>query len=168
MTSSGDPAAPLRLRARDADDLAVLSACLQDAIVPIVDAAFLADERRFVMVVNRFKWEAEAQPADAVLGSDEADEEGPGGLTWLRTNCGIRIEGVAAVRSRRVDLRNRGQMLALLAMRYGDGVLTLDFAGDAAIALTVDRIDVVAEDVGVPWPTTRRPEHRFEEDGETG
>lgn len=160
-------AGALKLRARDADDLAVLSAHLQDAIVPIVDVAFLADERRFVMVVNRFQWEVGARPAEAALGSDEADEDGPGGPVYFRTNCGVRIERVAAVRAKGVDFKNRGQILGLLALRLDRGALMLDFAGGATIALTIDGLDVKLEDVGEPWPTTRRPEHRFDDAGET-
>ncbi len=48
---------PLKLRAVDANDLAVIGACLQDALVPVQDMCFLADEHRFVMVANRFCWE---------------------------------------------------------------------------------------------------------------
>ncbi|HET8726692.1 MAG TPA: DUF2948 family protein [Alphaproteobacteria bacterium] len=163
--TTGLPAAyrPLKLRARDEEDLRVLSAHLQDAIVPIVDVAFTAAERRFVMVVNRFKWEAGAQPADQSLGSDEADEEAESRPVYLRTNCGIRVEGVSAVRSKGIDFRDRSLILDLLALRYGDGILHMDFAGGAAIAVTVDRIDIRMEDVGEAWPTTKRPEHRFEE-----
>jgi hypothetical protein len=48
---------PLKLRAEDAEDLDVVSACLQDAIVPLSDMEFLAGEKRFVLVANRFRWE---------------------------------------------------------------------------------------------------------------
>ena len=47
----------LRLRARDADDLAVIAACVQDALVPVVDMAFLPTEKRFVLALNRFRWD---------------------------------------------------------------------------------------------------------------
>ena len=48
----------LKLRARDPEDLRVLSACLQDALVPLADIAYLKPEQRFVLVVNRFMWES--------------------------------------------------------------------------------------------------------------
>lgn len=47
----------LKLRARDAADMDVLASCLQDSLVPVRDIAFLKKEKRFVMVLNRFKWE---------------------------------------------------------------------------------------------------------------
>ncbi|MGY9006559.1 MAG: DUF2948 family protein, partial [Alphaproteobacteria bacterium] len=48
---------PLKLRAIDSDDLDVLGAFLQDALVPVCDMQFIPDERRFVLVANRFCWE---------------------------------------------------------------------------------------------------------------
>lgn len=154
---------PLKLRARDEEDLTILSAHLQDAIVPIIDVGFDAPSRRFVMVVNRFKWEAGAQEAENALGSDETDQEGRPRPVYLRTNCGVRIDGVTAVRCKGIDLKDRGRMLDLLALRFEAGTLILEFAGDAAIALSVREIDIRIEDVGEAWPTTLRPEHRFEE-----
>ncbi len=73
----------LRLAARDPDDLAVIAGCLQDAIVPVADIAFVPEEQRFVMVANRFRWE-EAQ-------------EGRSRATYERVNCGVSFEGVERV-----------------------------------------------------------------------
>ncbi len=44
---------PLRLRAEAAADYDVISACLQDALMPLSEMAYLAEEKRFVAV---FKW----------------------------------------------------------------------------------------------------------------
>jgi len=52
------PADALRLLARDEEDLAVISAILQDALIPVSEMAYLPDERRFALVANRFRWEA--------------------------------------------------------------------------------------------------------------
>ncbi len=49
---------PLKLRAEDEEDLAVVSTILQDALVPVGEMAYLPEEKRFVLVANRFKWEA--------------------------------------------------------------------------------------------------------------
>ena len=54
---------PLKLRAHDIEDLRALGACLQDALVPVADLAYLKAEKRFVMVANRFKWEGGAKTA---------------------------------------------------------------------------------------------------------
>ena len=53
--------APLKVIARDAEDLAVVAACLQDALIPLNEMRYLPQERRFIMVANRFRWERAAQ-----------------------------------------------------------------------------------------------------------
>ena len=143
---AADTTVPLRLRARDADDLAVLSAALQDAIVPVHDMTFLRRERCFVMAVNRFCWE---QPAQLVDGQE----------FWQRTLCGVRFQGIDSVQTRRLDLRDRSRMLDLLAISAEEGGLLLTFADDAALRLAGAGIDVLLEDRGEPWPTPQKPQH---------
>ncbi|MGP1394479.1 MAG: DUF2948 family protein [Inquilinaceae bacterium] len=153
--TGADPWRPLKLRARDDEDLAILSAQLQDAIAVLGDMTYLADERRFVMVVNRFKWEAGAVPGPAEdLGSDEPEVP-----HYLRTHAGVRIEGVTNVRSRDIDRGRRDRILNLLAMRAEDGTILLEFSEGGTIRLTVDGIDCLLEDRGEPWPTVNRPGH---------
>ena len=97
--------APLKIIARDAEDLAVVSACLQDALIPLNEMRYLPQERRFILVANRFRWEranegaaAPQTPAvDATFDSDEDFGE------LQRVNTGICIDRVLAVRSRGID-----------------------------------------------------------------
>lgn len=145
----------LRLRAEDAEDLKVLSAYLQDAIVPICDLGYLRDERRFVLVANRFKWETcHAAPQPPRPGA---------AFPYERTHCGLRFEGVTAVRTRGIDLKDRGRMLGLLAIECGAdaeaGHVFLHFAGGACIRIEMERVLVQLEDIGEPWPTSRMPSH---------
>lgn len=167
---------PVRLRARDAEDLAVIAACMQDAIIPIGDMCFEPGARRFVMVANRFRWET-ADGAPAMAGdpagaggavSGDVGPEGGDGIVadddhlypYQRTHCGLRFEGVDAVRTRGIDLRDRHQMLSLLHLGVDDGgALLLTFAAGRAIRLEgVDWVCVM-EDLGEPWPTANRPDH---------
>jgi hypothetical protein len=141
-----DTTVPLRLRARDADDLAVLSAALQDSIVPVHDITFLRPERSFIMALNRFCWE---QPAQLVDGQE----------FWQRTLCGVRFQGVDAVQTRKLDLRDRALMLALLAVTAEEGGILLTFADDVTLRLAGEGIDVLLEDRGEPWPTPQKPQH---------
>src|SRR5213079_3395622 len=78
------PDGPLRLRAEDAEDLAVISACLQDALVSVRDLAYDREGRTFVLVANRFRWEAR-----------EA-ERGEAGR-FERTVCGVAFGEVESV-----------------------------------------------------------------------
>jgi hypothetical protein len=140
----------LRLRAHDAEDLQVLSACLQDAILPIGDMLYDRAARRFVMVANRFCWE-------------RADDRE---TAFDRVNCGVVFEGVSAVRLRRIDRNDRGQMLGLLAITQEpnpSGVaLTLVCADNRDIRLEADAIAVRLEDFDASWPTVNRPNHALD------
>jgi len=79
------PAHPMKLRARDRGDLEVISALLQDALVPLVDVTYLRREKRFVLVANRFRWpeaetlgpEAETLGPEAETLEPEAETLGP-------------------------------------------------------------------------------------------
>lgn len=135
----------LRLAARDPDDLAVIAGCLQDAIVPIADIAYLPDENRFVMVANRFRWE-EAE------GRRRGEE-------YERINCGVSFESVTGVQSRGIDLRRREDMLSLLTVRAEEGAVVLVFAGGGQIRVEAGEIACRMEDIGEPWPTRWRPSH---------
>lgn len=136
--------APLRLLAQDEDDLKIVAACVQDALVPLGDMAHLADERRFVMALNRFRWEAE-RPTE-----DEPFE---------RIHSLLSVQHVAAVRVRGIDQLRRDAILELLSMTSGEGCVDLVFAGDGAIRLEIDRIHIALRDVGEAWPTRWRPDH---------
>ena len=48
---------PLKLFARAAEDIDIISAHAQDAVLQTGDMAFLDDQRRVVLVMNRFCWE---------------------------------------------------------------------------------------------------------------
>ena len=64
----------LKLIVLDADDLAVISAHLQDAVLKVGDLAYLPAERRFAALGNRFDWADALRDGDrrvrpAVLGA---------------------------------------------------------------------------------------------------
>jgi hypothetical protein len=151
-----DDAAPnrsgagLKLRAEDADDLAVLSACLQDAVVAVRDLAYFSEDRRFALVASRFRWEHGLR-----RGRSEAGFE--------RILCAITFDEVAAVSYRGFRRTEDDRILSLLSIRFapGDatGVIHLDFSGGAAIRLEVARIACRSKDLGEPWPTPWRPRH---------
>ncbi|MGE0254383.1 MAG: DUF2948 family protein [Alphaproteobacteria bacterium] len=148
MASGGTP---LKLRIVDAADLEVVSTLLQDALVPIGDIAWLRDERRFVMAVNRFRWES--------TGDERATAE--------RVLAGVSFGGVTAVRLRDIDLGRRDAFLSLLAIaggaEAGEPFVDIAFAGvdggRPTIRLTVAGIDGLVEDFGEAWPTAWRPAH---------
>ncbi len=132
----------LRLYAETLDDLSVISALVQDALVPLGDMAYLPEETSFVMALNRFRWEA-----GEVAGMRQ------------RVHAGLRFDRVNRVRYRGIDRRQRGSPLSLLAIAYDRGVSTLHFAGEGVIRLEVDELRCGLEDFGEPWPTRLTPRH---------
>ena len=145
-----DEGAALKLRAEDAEDLAVISACLQDALVAVRDLAYAPEERSFLFVANRFRWENGLGPA-------------PGEVPYERVLCGITFSAVAAASYSGFRRSDDGRILSLLAIRPEDGAVHLEFSGGAAIRLEVARIICHAGDLGDPWPTPWRPRHDLDE-----
>ncbi len=141
----------LRLKAVDGDDIGVLSAALQDAVVPIGDMSYAPGDRQFVFAAIRYRWE-----------SSEHDNDGQAGE---RINCGVTISNVVNVKRRGIDFGDRGAFLSLLSIAVsgeagGDGpVLDLTFSGEAAIRLETTGLLCHLEDFGEPWPTQWRPRH---------
>lgn len=141
----------LKLAALDAEDLAVVSAHLQDAILRTGDLAYLAQEHRFVLVARRFDWAA-------------AEGEAP-----RRRLTGLHFERVLAARTRGIT-PGTDAALELLAVTFepGDapsGTATLVFAGGAAIQLDVECIEARMKDLGPVWEAEGRPDHDAEDAG---
>jgi hypothetical protein len=135
---------PLKLRAEDEEDLAVVSTILQDALVPVGEMAYLPDEKRFVLVANRFKWEA--PPLS-------------GGKLYERSHIGIAFDDVEGVKIRGFDRGDQDRILHVLAVRAVPGAVVFDFSGNGSMRLEVGRILCHLEDIGEPWPTRWRPRH---------
>ena len=172
---------PLKLRAYDREDFAVVSAVLQDALVPVIDMAWLAEEQRFACVANRFRWERrapagdlpdqpaqESAPTDDPRGPDsgqlpetaeEPDARFEDAPLYERVHCGVTFDRVEQVAYRGFTKEASGHVLELLAVVADDQGITVTFAGDAALRLQGAKIVCHLEDLGEPWPTQWRPSH---------
>jgi hypothetical protein len=142
------PKDPLKLVALDTDDLSVLSAHLQDAAARVADMAFLPQENRFAMLVDRFDWIAAAGEGVA-----------------QRRRSGVHFDRVQKARTRGFDLKDRDTVLNLLAAEFEErdapsGTVTLYFTGDAAIQLEVECLEAAISDLGPVWPADERPQQR--------
>jgi hypothetical protein len=139
-----DNAKPLRLRAEDADDLAVMSAALQDAVGKIGDIRFEAQSRRLTLAFNRYRWEA-------------------GGRSRVR--AALQLASVEGVEARRLRRDVPDAVVELLALTFEPdseppgGALILSFAGGGDLKVKVECVDAVLADVSDPWPTPRTPRH---------
>lgn len=152
------PEAGLKLRAEDPDDLTVISACLQDALVAVRDLAYDRDNHTFILVANRFRWEQ----GGGVAGEAQADVTG-----FQRVLCGVSFGMVETVAYRGFRRSEEERILSLLAVRAssdaGSATIDFEFAGNAAIRLTATAVRCVAGDLGEPWPTPWQPDHSADE-----
>lgn len=142
----------LKLIALDDDDLKVVSAHLQDALIRTEDIAFLPKEQRFAVLMNRFDW----------LGAEDDGTEPDAG--YNRRQCALRFEKVKHVQFRHLALGERSEMIELLAVRFEpgeapSGAIILTFAGGPAIKLHVDCIEAELRDLGPSWQTPHKPRH---------
>jgi Protein of unknown function (DUF2948) len=149
----------LRLRAVDAEDLSVIAACLQDALIPLSEMAYLPDEQRFMAAFTRFQRERLPDPGR------------PDGLTQSR--AALVLRAIETVKVRGLDRRFgavRFELLTMISEPAADGLvhITLLFAGDAAIQLHARSIAATLEDFGEPWPATSLPRHDWPRRAEEG
>ena len=141
-----DPAAePLKLIALDADDLSVISAHLQDAVLKRGDIAWLPGEQRFALALRRFDWEGAAQ-----------------GQKRRRLSA-VHFDRVTAARSTKIAADDA--VLSLLAVTFTGsdddpaGQVTLHFSDGAAIRLDVECIEAQMKDLGPIWEAVATPAH---------
>ena len=132
----------------DNEDLAVVSAHLQDAVLKVSDVLWRPQEKRLVLALNRFDWE-----------SAQADRP-----EYRRRRSALRFERVLSCKCRHVNPAGKDAVLNLLAVEFtpGDapsGVVTLTFSGDAALRLEVECLEAELADLGPNWTTTCCPMH---------
>ena len=139
---------PLNLLARDAGDLAVISALVQDAVLTAGDMRYARSKRRFALLINRFRWED-----GAARGAE-------------RVRSLLVIDDVTVVQGQGVNRKDPDLVLSVLAIGFapgedGTGVVTLTFAGDGALALGVEALELSLKDVTRPYSAPSRlvPKH---------
>ena len=142
-------AKPLRLLAEEPEDLEIISAAVQDAVVKAANLVYEARQRRFSLEINRFRW-----------------EEGTGKRREAeRIRSLLAFDGVLGVKTRAITKADPEMILSLLQVTFTPeadppgGTVTLLFAGDGEIALTVEALDVTLMDSDYIWATRHTPSH---------
>lgn len=141
----------LKLIALDTQDLEIVSAHVQDAVIKVADLVYTAGDKRFVLAMNRFVW-----------------ENRPGLFTRRheRRRAILHFEGVRSVKSAGFAREGSEDVLSLLAVRFEpareapSGWIDLTFSGGAAVRLEVDYVEARLSDLGAAWETGSRPVHR--------
>ena len=138
----------LKLVALDKDDVDVISTHLQDSVLKVGDICWLPAEKRLVVGVNRFDWEA----------------AGNGHPDYRRRRSALRFDRVLSLKCRNVNPTDRDAVLNLLAVEFAEsnppaGVITLIFSGGVALRLEVECLEAELADLGPAWATTSCPDH---------
>lgn len=142
--------APVNIGAFEIEDLKILSALVQDAVFPVEEMSWGKAKRRFAILLNRFRWEEGARAA--------SDPE--------RVQSVLIIDHVMGVASQGFDRSTRDMVLSLLAIDFepgedGTGDLLLTLAGDGALRLKVEALEVGLRDVTRPYRAVsgKAPDH---------
>ncbi|HEY2247021.1 MAG TPA: DUF2948 family protein [Bradyrhizobium sp.] len=127
----------LKLIALDADDLAVISAHVQDARVRTSDIIWRQHEKRLVIGMNRLDWEQTLA----------------GGAAPRRLIAALRFDRVLACKSRNIDLESSDRTLDLVGIEFHEaeapgGSALLLFAEGAALRLDVECLECELTDLG--------------------
>lgn len=139
----------LKLIAFDDEDLAVVSAHLQDALVRVGDMAHLGAERRFALVCSRFDW------------------SGASGARPRRVRCGLHFDNVRRVSVTKLRRDAPEAVLNLLAIRFEPGetpagAVVLAFSAGVAIRLECDCLEAAMSDIGESWKVALAPGHKID------
>lgn len=147
----------LRLMAQDDEDLAILSAHVQDAVCKIGDLVYLPKENRFLAEMNRFCWYS-----------------GQTGGPYKRYITVLHFEGVLGVKARNLRQDSKDAVVELLSILFeadeeegapdGAGFVTLVFSGGGELRLKVECLEARLKDLVGPYLVYKRPEHLTAED----
>ena len=129
--------ARLKLIALDADDLAVISAHVQDARVKVEDIIWRQGEKRLVIGMNRLDWEQTL-----------AGETSP-----RRLIAALRFDRVLSCKSRNIDMEASEAVLELLGFEFHaddapSGSAVLLFSHGGALRLDVECVECELTDLG--------------------
>jgi hypothetical protein len=137
----------LKLLALDSEDLDVISATTQDAVVRVPDMGFAKADHRFALLMNRYAWE---EP----------------GRKGQRKRAALHFDRVTDAKVAGIDTNALDGVLELLAITYAPvgaddpaGHVELSFAGGGTVRLEVECLEARLQDLGAAWAARAKPEH---------
>lgn len=144
---------PLNLGAVDAEDLQVVSALVQDSVLPVTEIAFQKRHHRLCLLLNRVRRE-------------DLDAAAQRGRPVERVQSLLTIETALGVGAQGIDKSDQEMILSLLSLTFepgeeGGGHVLLTFAGDGALRAEVEALEVTLKDVTRPYiaPSGKAPSH---------
>lgn len=138
---------PLRMIAEDKDDLQVIAACLQDALIPLSSMNYDKEKGHFHLVANRFCWECDPETVDDCT-------------YYSRVAAGLLFQDVQNIQRKALDLQHNNELVNLLTIHNEEeGCIHLIFSGGSEIKLRVNKVCCHLRDVDEPYPTANKPCH---------
>jgi hypothetical protein len=130
-----------RLIALDADDLAVISAHVRQAVVTTADIIWRQDEKRLVVGMNRLDW------SQAIGGS----------AMPRRLVAALRFERVLSCKSRNIDMDASPSVLEMVGIEFQPteppgGSATLVFTNGGALRIDVECLECELADLDPEYP----------------
>jgi Protein of unknown function (DUF2948) len=130
----------LKLSAADADDLQVISAHMQDALVRVADITYLKKRHQFALVANRYAWE--------IQGATE------------RRRSGLHVNHVLAVKRLGLAYPEPEAILSLLSITLPEPeTLLLTFSAGISFRLSIEYLELQMRDLGPSWGASQAPAH---------
>jgi hypothetical protein len=133
----------LKLSAQDTEDLSVISAHMQDALIRAADMSFDVKRRQFALVASRYAWDAPGKQ---------------------RRKAGLHFENVTAIKRKGFEAVGKNSILSLLAIDFEktndpSGHVNLTFAASKYLRLEVEYLNVALKDLGPAWAASATPQH---------
>lgn len=141
----------LKLTALDIEDLAVISAHMQDAVLISGDMTYHPKRRQFALVANRFAWDEQDVPQ--------------------RRRTGLHFDRVLSVKTLNLAQGEKDEVLSLLSISFVEldapsGEILLSFSGGVTVRLMVECLECQMADLGPAWEAGSIPHHPFDEDAD--
>lgn len=132
---------PVRLRANTTDDLQVVAAMVQDALLVPADMKWDKQARTFTTRLNRFCHEVAGTPT--------------------RVSTGLQFGQVLSVQFKGQPGEKFCSLLSIQPANQDGGNTAIDliFSGDYTIRITAEDIDAVLADISAPWAGKSTPKH---------
>jgi hypothetical protein len=140
----------LRLSALDVEDLAVISAHMQDAVLLAGDMRYEPKRKQFVLLANRFAWDETSEPQ--------------------RRRTGLHFDRVLSVKTLNMRHLEKDEVLSLLSVTFAEtdppsGEVLLTFSDGATVRLAVECLECQMADLGPAWAARAVPSHPVDDDG---
>ncbi len=138
----------LKLLALDGEDLAIISAHCQDAVIRADALSFSPGDKKFSCAMNRFVWER----VDRAKGQFE------------RRGSVLHFDRVERAQMSGIDHTNADQVLSLLSVTFSadkapGGTVEFVFSGGGGVRLQVECVEAQLSDLPAAWAAASLPSH---------